>query len=337
MEPTEAAEVLDYIKTHQLSTWNHSKSSAERSANEDDASNRVFDGFAKVHPRYDGPKLRKQSRVFAMGSCFAREIEQSLVKRGCNVTSVDERINRPEFHDSSGQVRSGFFHRFTPFAMYQEFQQAFAEAEGWTDDTLLIRNGAKAVDLNYHLIPGSDDSVDATLARRRTAAELVREAANADVVILTLGLIESWFHKPSGFHANQVPVQTLLRRREEFQLRLVTFEETVACLEGIKALISRHRTTPFELVVTVSPVPLAKTFTHDDLIVANMTSKSTLRAAAAQFCRSEANVHYFPSYEMVVYSDPKLAWRPDRVHVESDMVKHIVQTFVSNYYEGGEI
>lgn len=330
-------EALQNAKVNSLAAWNHSKSSSERSERPSDAANRIFDGFARVQPTYDGPRLKRESAVFAMGSCFAREIEKALSRRGCNVISVDDRILRPEFDVSPGALRSGFFHRFTPFAMYQEFQQAFGEAEGWTDKTLLLEQGAEFVDMNYWDAGGADTSLLATLIRRKVAAELVRTAVNADVVILTLGLVESWFHKPSGFHANKVPAQTLIRRKDEFDLHIVSYEETLACLEGIRSLIARHRTTPFQLVVTVSPVPLAKTFTADDLIVANMNSKSTLRAAAADFCARTPEANYFPSYEMVTYSDVHMAWRPDRTHVEPPMVKHIVKTFVDAYYEPGSL
>ena len=272
-----------------------------------------------------------------MGSCFAREIERALTQRGCNVISVDDRINRPEFKDSKGEIRTGFFHRFTPFAMLQEFQQAFGELPGWSDRSLIVDSGPTVIDLNYWDVAGSDMSLEGTLTRRRLAAELVRRSAEADVVILTLGLVESWVHKPTGLHANKVPAQTLIRHREDFELHVVTYEETVACLEGIRNLLERHRSTPFQLVVTVSPVPLSKTFTAEDLIVANMTSKSTLRAAAADFCRRMPNASYFPSYEMVTYSDPRLAWRPDRTHVEPVMVRHIVNTFTRAYYKEGEL
>ena len=332
-----AAAALQNPKTNAHSTWNHGKSSAERSERLQDASNRIYDGFARVNADYHGPKLKRSSPVFAMGSCFAREIERTLVQRGCSVISIDERIDRPEFKDSKGETRTGFLHRFTPFAMLQEFQQALGELPGWSERTLILDNGSHVIDLNYWDVDGSDMSLEGTLTRRRLAAELVRRSIEADVIILTLGLVESWLHKPTGLHANKVPAQTLIRNRDDFELHIISHEETIACLEGIRSLLKRHRTTPFQIVVTVSPVPLGKTFTSEDLIIANMTSKSTLRAAAADFCRRHPDTNYFPSYEMVTYSDPRLAWRPDRIHVEPMMVRHIVNTFTRAYYEEGEV
>lgn len=315
-----------------FAAWNRGSSSAERSTHSTDASNRIFDALADIQPAYHGAKLRRASPIFAMGSCFAREIERALTKMGGNVISVDNRINRAEFRDAAGVVRNGFFHRFTPIAMLQEFQQAFGELPGWAKGSLLIPSGnGNVVDLNYWDV-AADLSYEATMARRIIAAELVRKAAEAEVVILTLGMVESWFHKPSGLHANKVPSHVLARRRNEFEMHFVTYDETLQCLTEIKNIISRHRVSPFQMVVTVSPVPLQRTFTDVDLIISNMAAKSTLRAAADVFSRTD-HVSYFPSYEMAVYSDPARAWRPDRVHVAPEMVQHIVAKFVSAYYD----
>lgn len=322
-------------KSNINSDWNVSTSSSERSSDQNDAANRIFDGYANVRPQYTGQKLTPDSRVFAMGSCFAREIEDALISRGCNVISIDERINIPEFSGPNGLPRSGFFHRFTPRAMLQEFQIAFGEIDGWAEDTLLFDAGdAKVIDVNYWDIPGSDARRESVLTRRRIASQLVRKSAEADIVILTLGLIESWVHKPSGLHANRVPPRILVKHSDEFELRLIDTVDAYNCLVEIRNLLKRHNSNSFQMVVTVSPVPLQKTWTSKDIIIANADSKSTLRAAAFDFCDEFDDVHYFPSYEIVSYSNAELSWRPDRVHVNKGAVNHIVKTFVDEYYEG---
>ena len=87
--------------------------------------------------------------------------------------------------------------------------------------------------------------------------------------------------------------------------------------------------------MTVSPVPLSATFTDRDIVVANMASKATLRAAAEAFVARTDHAHYFPSYEMVLYSDTERAWRPDRMHVRGAMISHILSAFIRAYYEEG--
>lgn len=316
-------------------SWNSSGSSGALSQHATDASTRIYDGFATVHARYDNPRLQMSDPVFTMGSCFAREIEVALIRAGGNVVSVDDTIDRPEFHDALGRTRPGFFHRFTPQSMLQEFQQAFGELPTWSDNTLVFPAGDGVVaDLNYCLVEGADYSPPAVATRRAIARELVRQAARARVVILTLGLIEAWFHKPTGFYVNAPNAGSLARRADEFEFRLSTVDGALACLEEIRSLLHRHHIDGgFEIVITVSPVPMSATFTDKDILIANADSKSTLRAAAAIFAERHERVHYFPSYEMTAYSAPDLAWRPDRLHVGREMVRRIVAAFMDTYYD----
>lgn len=335
----EGRQALKDAKGNAFKSWNRSTSSKELSNFPTDASRRIFDDFAAVVPIYAGPKLRADSAVFTMGSCFAREIEAALVAKGGNVISVNSSIDRDEFKDPTGKVRSGFFHRFTPPAMSQEFQAGFDELPGWSKRTLIFPlDDDRFIDLNYWQVAGVDESGRANDTRRAVAKSLVRRAADADIIILTLGLTEAWLHKPTGFFANFTTPQFLARHVKDFQLHLIGVDETVQCLRDIDAVLKNHHSTGrYQIVVTVSPVPLSATFTDKDIIVANMDSKSTLRAAAIAFVAENDHAHYFPSYEMVTYSHVRLAWRPDRIHVKPRMVSHIVSAFTNAYYEEGAL
>lgn len=338
--PTEIVsgrEALQNARRNHFNHWNRSTSSLEISAFENDASRRIFDRFAALAPNYSGPKLQAGSGIFAMGSCFAREIERALIARRANVVSVGESMQRDEFRDPTGKVRDGFLHRFTPRSMSQEFAACFDELPRWTDQSLIFPQGPdRFLDLNYWQVPGADEGRQATDVRRSVAKALVRRAADADLVIVTLGLTEAWLHKPSALFANFTTPQFLAKHRDAFALHLIGVDETIESLEAIDAILRRHhRTGKYQIVVTVSPVPLSATFTDKDIVVANMDSKSTLRSAAAAFVARHDHAHYFPSFEMVTYSDPSLAWRPDRIHVTGRMIDHVVSTFVNTYYEEG--
>ncbi|KJV07692.1 hypothetical protein VZ94_02845 [Methylocucumis oryzae] len=78
---------------------------------------------------------------------------------------------------------------------------------------------------------------------------------------------------------------------------------------------------------------MQSTFTGLDIIIANTASKAVLRAAAAEFVEKYDDVDYFPSFEIVNNSAHSLAWRPDRLHVNPEMVRHIVDTFYRTYFQ----
>jgi hypothetical protein len=314
--------------------WNTGAGSAYRSTSPNDGASRIFERFADVKARYDGPRLSRDDGVYAIGSCFAREVEQHLYHQGARVLSLSHQVTgRSAFQDADGRARNTYFHRYTPQSLAQEVARAFDAVPGWSDDsTLIFRYGARHLDFDLGWTDGADFSREAVLERRRGAREISRGLADASRVILTLGLIEAWRHRPTGLWCNRVNPAVLKGSKNDFELCVTSYEEVLACLEDILGLLRARGRPNVQLVVTVSPVPLQQTFTDRDIVIANAEAKGVLRAAAAAFVRRHGDVHYFPSYETVIFSDPAAAWKPDRVHVEGGLVREIVTRFTNLYY-----
>jgi hypothetical protein len=235
-------------------------------------------------------------------------------------------------------VRAGVFNRFTPLAMLHESKLAFGELPDWNPaESLLVDAPGGYDDLNYHSVMWKSGSpLEHILYRRKIAAELTRRASEADLIVLTLGFIECWKQVSTGYDVNKFSKYSVRQAAEDYVLHVMEMEEVEQVLQDIRALLLRHhKTGEFELIVTVSPVPLGKTFTAEDIVVANCNSKATLRTAAGRFCKSHDNAHYFPSYEIVTHSNQSVAWRPDRLHVMPDMGEHVVRTFINAVFEPG--
>jgi hypothetical protein len=96
--------------------------------------------------------------------------------------------------------------------------------------------------------------------------------------------------------------------------------------------IIRRANPSAKVVLTTSPVPLGRTFTGHDVIIANGYSKAVLRAVAADIVEKNRHVDYFPSYEMVMLSDPRSSWEDDQRHVDDARVGKVVQMFVDSYF-----
>lgn len=123
MEKIGAHDALANVRCRDHKAWNRSPSSSLLSDSPTDASRRIYEGFASINYDYPGKKFEEDASVFAMGSCFAREIEAALLRKGANIVSLDDSIKSDVFKDGAGKVRSGFLHRFTPFSIWQEFFQ----------------------------------------------------------------------------------------------------------------------------------------------------------------------------------------------------------------------
>jgi hypothetical protein len=319
---------------HSFTRWNRSPSSAERSVDANDASNRIYDGYFKPGVLPTAPRFTKDDTVFAIGSCFARELEHVLRHRGFTISSIDRQMLSAVFGDENGKARNGFFHRFNIPSMELEIRRATGDAAFDEARDLLIETSAdEFVDLHYHpgVLPAAD--LETTVNRRKAARQLVERISSSEILVVTLGLTEAWFHKPSGMYCNSVSASVIARRRNEFELRVIGIDENRRALASIYESIKRHHAGPFTLFLTVSPVPLSATFSDSDIVIATARSKATLRAVAEEFAEEHGDVCYFPSYEIAMYSNPAMVWRPDRLHIQGGCVEHIVSVFLENYVD----
>jgi hypothetical protein len=199
---------------------------------------------------------------------------------------------------------------------------------GWperaTEPTWTIPTGVvdpfRSYDTAY---PNEAALLDARAVADAAADEVFR---GAGVVVVTLGLIETWRSPTTGATYRQIPHPAVFPTLQPVFHRL-TVTEMLDDLERIRTVV-RERLGA-QLVVTVSPVPLHSTFTDLDVRVANSESKSRIRAAVSEFIGRHPDVHYFHSYEMVVTAERQSDYfRDDGRHVHRHAVKYIVAEFL---------
>ena len=97
--------------------------------------------------------------------------------------------------------------------------------------------------------------------------------------MITLGLIETWRVKATGRFSCRPPATG---GAEKAKFHLSNYEENAENLWQVFSLIFAHNDKA-HVVLTVSPPPLQATGTDNDVVVANLESKSLLRAVAGQF------------------------------------------------------
>lgn len=273
-------------------------------------------------------KAKPDSTFFAIGSCFARNVEERLELAGAAVTSRN--INVRDL--GAGTAREGgIFNKYTPYSILQELQWASGEADFPDDAFLALGAEGEYYDSQLRSKAGRG-SLEALRARREEVKHYFSQAFDADIIVITLGLIEVWYDNVSGLYLNEAPNPRLLMRdKDRFSFKCMSVVECKKVINEIHALLKRHSKKSQRIVMTVSPVPLGRTFSNDDIIIANTTSKSTLRVAALEFINRRKGIDYFPSYEAVLHSHPDVAWQKDRLHVSDFIVGQIIQTFLYRY------
>ena len=251
--------------------------------------------------------IDRSTKVATIGSCFAQELAKVM-------GTVDI---------AGGMHPGGLF--YSTATIRQELERV---AGGWSE---------RAAELIWHVEDGFVDPFRAydtshpdepALLASRAAADAAADALfrDAKVVVVTLGLIETWRSPATGSTFRQIPHPTVFPGLGAVFHRL-TVAEMLDDLERIRTVV-RDRLGA-ELIVTTSPVPLHTTFTALDVRVANVESKSRIRAAVSEFVDRHPDVRYFHSYEMVVTAERQSDYyRDDGRHVHRHAVRYIVSSFL---------
>jgi hypothetical protein len=278
---------------------------------------RVYQDFIdlKISPKF---KTKKGSSFFTAGSCFARNVERALYTLGENVLSW-----RPGLG-----IGNEYFHRYNTFSIINDFENALQGK--FTEDLLVqIKNNSW---IDYSAF-GVAETKEKLKEARDKVIQVHGNVKSADVLILTLGLVEAWYDLKTERYLNITPSNSLHSHAERYELRITDYTENLAALVNFRSFLMAHTNPELKIIVTVSPVPFNATFSGEDVVVANMYSKSTLRSVAQAFSEQFDNVAYFPSYELVTLSAPDKAWLPDFRHVRPDFVDGIMKKFISTYCE----
>jgi hypothetical protein len=277
--------------------------------------------------------IRPDSKFFAMGSCFAVEIRRALRARGLRVYPDYPSIAFDPAEQMPGKLpaRDNINH-YDTFTIAQEIARAldrrrwpredfwqvarfrFSQAKGWP---VAFQDPHRR-----HIFAASlEGAVDLS---DKISACIDEGLAACDIVILTLGLTETWRIKASGRYAALGPENERDEIFPRLEFRATGYQENY---DNIRNTIERIWTVHpgKKIVLSVSPVALTRTWTDEDIVRANLQSKATLRAAAGQICRDYKEITYWPSYEYATAGD---VFREDGQHVRPEVVDRIVASFL---------
>jgi hypothetical protein len=285
--------------------------------------------WPELRPKF---RLEPGCRVFTIGSCFAREIERALHDLGFDIPVLSFVHRHLDLMKGAGGI--SMLNRYTPPSIFQELS--------WTRTIMDRDDVVHPDDVEPLLLDAGHDRVydlgrpvrlefgmtrEQALEERRLLYGLYREAFLCDVVVITLGLIECWKDTHTEMYVEFG--KGIFDNKERFRFKRLDYVESLNFIERAIALINRDHAA--KILLTTSPVPLTRTFTPDDVIVANTYSKSVLRAIAGVLSESRMDVDYFPSFESVMLTKTPQIWRDDLTHIEPNFVGSIMARVTESY------
>lgn len=292
--------------------------------NRKDGSNRIEPVTRpKINPTF---LFSKEDPIFTVGSCFARNVEAELEKNGYKVP-----MRNLNLATVAGKETTGIFNNYGVASILNELQWGTGEEKFDPDVHLYKTTNGKYIDLHLTSL-ARPSSLEACLQRRENIKNGFAQVKGCSVVIITLGLIEIWYDNEAACYLNISPPRNIRKQHpERFELHVLSHQEVLEGLFKIYQLLDRHCSNSYKSILTVSPVPLAITYTDQDVAVANAYSKATLRSAASQLVETRDNVDYYPSYESITLSDRNRAWQDDLRHPTKEMITLNVDRVLEHY------
>jgi hypothetical protein len=285
-----------------------------------------------VRPKF---LLRPGETIFSIGSCFARNMEDYLEVLGFSLPTRAFRVPDEEaLHIGGNQI----LNKYTPAAIHHDiewaakiFDRGGAVNDADIEPLLFDLDGGYCIDM--HLAGFYAVQRERAYERRRELAALFQKIFDSDVLLLTFGLIEAWYDCTREIHIQQTPTTQMVKATpNRFEFDFLSFERTLDyARRSIQIALERGRAK--RIIVTTSPIPIVRTFSGEDVLVANTHAKSVLRAVCGCLSEEFNTVDYFPSYETVMHSKRAEFWEDDLIHVKAECVAKVARRVAQVYIE----
>jgi hypothetical protein len=157
-----------------------------------------------------------------------------------------------------------------------------------------------------------------------------------DVFVFTLGLTECWVSQKDGAAFPLCPgVEGGAFDPDQYRFLNQGVSDVVQDMASFIGALKNVNPCA-QIALTVSPVPLMATAEAEaHVLCATTYSKSVLRVAAEMLRKSFANVHYFPSYEIITGSFSRGRYfAEDLRNVTEEGVSHVMRLFLQHATEG---
>ena len=261
----------------------------------------VVDGWAPGTPPF-----RTGSKILALGSCFARELRNYLLREG----RLADWLEVPVGLNNTFALRS-----FIHWCVTGEHD----DIAYWYDSS---ESGGAAM-----WSPPEEHS------------HFLQAIEAMDGLVVTIGLAEVWYDvKTNGVFWRGVP-----RSIYDPTKHKVRMTQPAENRSNIEAIISDVRTIRpnIAIIITLSPIPLQASFGEVSCITSDCVSKSVLRVAIDEVMRmAPDSVYYWPSFEIVRWvsgyidgavfkNDPD---GDDLRHLRLEYISTILGTFLKYYY-----
>jgi hypothetical protein len=286
-----------------------------------------------VEPRF---VISRRDKVASAGSCFAQHISKQLQNKGFNYFVAE--LPPPGISEELAQARSfsvfsaRYGNIYTARQLIQLFDRAYGDFEP-NEKIWQLPDGRFVDPFRPQIEPEGFQSLDELEQSRDVHLSAVRNMfERLDVFTFTLGLTEAWRSQSDG------AVFPLAPGVAGGEMDFVSYQFVNFTVADVIADLNRFLTklavinSRAKVILTVSPVPLIATYEESHVLQATTYSKAVLRVAAEMVRKENANVDYFPSYEIIAGHFNRGAYFEDDLRsVKKQGVSHVMRLFLKHF------
>src|SRR6266404_6086665 len=177
-------------------------------------------------------KFRQGDKFYAIGSCFARGLENSLAGHKIAVESAAPEFARLQ-PARPGVSPLGFTNKYNTYSILNELRWALDPDAAFPVESIVPLTKTTCYD--PHTNPTLDFvGLEETLERRALIQTVTKRVRTCRAVVVTLGLAEVWRDVQADIYINCTPINSLLKTQpNRYEFHLTSFSEKWANLERI--------------------------------------------------------------------------------------------------------
>ncbi|MDB5511091.1 MAG: hypothetical protein JWR08_574 [Enterovirga sp.] len=288
--------------------------------------------------RPDAFRLSRTERIATAGSCFAQEVARVIRRAGFNFYVTEEPPVRRDnqLADMEANFSARYGNIYTTRQLVQLFDRAFGHfrplVRAWE------REDGRFVDpFRPRVEPDGYASEAEVVAAQEVHLSRVRHMFETlDTLIFTLGLTEGWRDARDDAALQLAPgVAGGAWDPAIHRFANATVGEMTADMLGFVDKL-RAVNPAARIILTVSPVPIAATYSDRHVLVSNAYSKSALRVVADEVVQARPGVFYFPSYDVVTSPATAGRYYSENLRAVTEAGKqHVMRLFMAHLEDGG--
>lgn len=261
-----------------------------------------------IIPEASNHKIYCKDPLILTGSCFTENIGNLLTENKFNT------------------LVNPFGILYNPISIFRLLNHALDKKEVDTSRIILDQGVYKHFDFHSDISSLEEselvDNINEAFALTR--AQLIQ----SKWIIITLGSAFVYKHKK----LDDIVGNCHKISASSFNKHLLTVEEIIKSFERFKDNI-RNYNEDIHFILTVSPVRHLR-----DTLEMNAVSKATLRLASYQLNKSNNDIHYFPSFEILMddLRDYRF-YEPDMLHPNKVAIDYIWDFFQKTYFDAEAI